>query len=72
MLEWTGTPFTGQSDEPYSGADQLAPTDSEADPWCSVDSRAGPPLHANSRVALRSLGGSGIVLPTSIASEANR
>jgi hypothetical protein len=70
MLERTRTRFTGRSDEPYLGADCLASADSEANPWRSGDSGAGPLLAFGSRVALCSLGGSGTVLPTSTASEA--
>jgi hypothetical protein len=61
MREWMWARFTILSDEPCSGADRLAPADSEADHRRSVDSGAGPPLLSGSRVALRSLGGLGTV-----------
>jgi hypothetical protein len=70
MLERTWTLFTDRSDEPCLGSNRLVPTNSEADPRRSADSEAGLLLPAGSRVALRYLGGSGTVLPTSAASEA--
>jgi hypothetical protein len=72
MLERTRTRtrFTVRSDEPCSGADRLAPADSEANPRSSADSGAGPLLPSSSRAALRSLGSSRTVLLTSVVSEA--
>jgi hypothetical protein len=69
MLEQMRTRFTNRSDEPCSGPDCLAPTDSKANPRRSTDSEASPLLPSCSRVALRSLGGSGTIHPTSAASE---
>jgi hypothetical protein len=60
MLERMWTRFTGWSDEPCSGTNRLAPTDSKAGPRRSVDSRVGPLLPF----------GPGTALPTSITSEA--
>jgi hypothetical protein len=68
MLEWTQTYFTSLSDEPCSGADLFAPADSEANPRCSADSRAGPPLPFGLWAALD---GSGAVLRTSAVLEAD-
>jgi hypothetical protein len=55
--------------EPCSGADLLAPADSEANSRCSASTGAGPPLPTISRAVLRSLDGSGVVLPTSVVLE---
>lgn len=71
MLEQTQTLFTGGSDDPCSGADRLAPKDSEANPRCSADSLTGPFLPDGSRAPLPSHGSSGTVLPTSAVPEAD-
>jgi hypothetical protein len=69
ILERTLALFTGRSDESCSGVVRLAPANLEADPQRSADSGAGPLLPGGLRVVLRSLGGSGIALLTSAASE---
>jgi hypothetical protein len=71
MLERTRTRFTGQSDEPCSGAARLAPTDLEDGPRHSAGSGASPLLPASLGVVSRSLRGSGASLPTSATSEAD-
>jgi hypothetical protein len=48
---------------------RLAPVDSEANPRHSDDSGAGPLLPSGSRAVLCTLSGSGIVLPTYVASK---
>jgi hypothetical protein len=70
VLDQTRTRFASLSNETCSGADLLAPVDSEANSRHPVGTGAGSPLPTGSRAALRSLEGSGAVLPTSAALEA--